>query len=234
MSTVAAAMRIPVAPANMTVSGLLLLPPGARRLMVLAHGAGAGMRHPFMEGLSQALAGIGLGSLRYQFPYMERGQRRPDSPALLVATVEAAVSAALAAAPHLPLLAGGKSLGGRMTSHAAAESGGGGAFSAVRGLVFFGFPLHPAGRPGCSRGAHLVRVPQPMLFLQGTRDALAEEALIRRVCADLKERATLHIVDGADHGFAVPKRLGMTAPQVIEGMAAVVSAWADRLPPSDR
>ncbi|MCZ2400604.1 MAG: dienelactone hydrolase family protein [Phycisphaerae bacterium] len=211
------------------VGALLLRPAGARWLLVLAHGAGAGMRHPFMETLSAALAEAKIATLRYQFPYMERGQRRPDPPATLVAAGRAAVAEAHRLAPDLPLLAGGKSLGGRITSQAAAAGDSAEAYRVVRGLVFFGFPLHAAGRPSVSRAAHLNDVAQPLLFLQGTRDALADLSLIRSVCAALGERATLHVVDGADHGFAVLKRSGRTADQVFGELAQSVRHWVDRL-----
>lgn len=222
-------LRVAVPALGIDVSALLLRPADARWLLVLAHGAGAGMRHPFMETLSAALAGVRIATLRYQFPYMERGQRRPDPPATLVAAVSAAVSEARRLAPDLPLLAGGKSLGGRMTSQAAATGSQGGGFERAAGLVFFGFPLHAAGRPSVSRAAHLKDVAQPLLFLQGTRDALADLSLIRSVCAALGERATLRVVDGADHGFAVLKRSGRTADQVFSELAQNVMLWADRL-----
>src|SRR5712671_290697 len=174
------------------VSALLVRPPDARLLYVLAHGAGAGMRHPFLEGMAQRLAERGIATLRYQFAYMEHGSRRPDPPAVAAATVRAAVEAAARAAPGLPLVAGGKSFGGRMTSSAQADA----ALPVVIGLVFLGFPLHPPGRPGIGRAGHLDQVAVPMLFLQGTRDEFAELALLRQVVAGLGERATLHLVEG--------------------------------------
>ena len=212
------------------VDALLLRPDGSSRLLVLAHGAGAGMRHPFMERLAEELAGCGVATLRYQFPYMQQQRKRPDSPAVLTATVRAALAAASKAAPDLPLLAGGKSLGGRMTSLAFAE-----ARSEVRsvmprvvGLVFVGFPLHPAGRTGRQRAEHLARVQAPMLFLQGTRDTLADLTLIRAVCAELPD-ATLHVVEGGDHSFHVLKRSGKTDADVLGELARTVTAWADGL-----
>ena len=207
------------------VTALLLRPAGARCLYVFAHGAGAGMQHRFMEATSALLAGHGIATLRYQFPYMEAGSRRPDSRATLLATVRAAVHAASAAAPDLPLLAGGKSMGGRMTSQAAAEA----PLAGVRGLVFFGFPLHPAGRPSTERADHLRNVRLPMLFLQGDRDKLAEPDLLRPVCAGLGERATLHLVPEADHSFHVPKRSGRSDDEVLAELAATVAQWSARL-----
>jgi len=203
------------------VSGLLLRPADARWLYVFAHGAGAGMRHRFMSAVAEALAERGVATLRYQFPYTEAGGRRPDPPGVLQATVRAAVAAAALAAPGLPLLAGGKSLGGRMTSSAAAKS----SLPGVRGLVFVGFPLHAPGRSGTERAEHLEQVGIPMLFLQGTRDALADLDLIRTVCDRLGPRATLHVVDGGDHSFAVLKRSGRSEDEVIEELADTIAAW---------
>lgn len=211
------------------VSALLLRPQNARWLLVLGHGAGAGMRHPFMENLAEELARAEIATMRYQFPYLEQrmGVRRraPDAPAVLAATVAAAVRAAVNAAPALPLLAGGKSLGGRMTSQAAAQ----GLLESVRGLVFFGFPLHPPKKPGVSRAEHLAKVPMPMLFLQGTRDALADLNLLRPVCAKLGNRATLHVIDSADHSFHVLKRSGKDDSAVLSELAETTASWADRL-----
>jgi hypothetical protein len=204
------------------VAALLLRPPGARWLYVFGHGAGAGMQHRFMEAASARLAAHGIASLRYQFPYMEAGVRRPDSRGTLMATVRAAVAAAAEAAPGLPLLAGGKSMGGRMASQAAAEA----PLSGVRGLVFFGFPLHPAGRPSTERADHLGNLLLPMLFLQGERDKLAEIDLLRPVCAELGERATLHVVPDADHGFHVPKRSGRGDDEVLAELAGTVAQWS--------
>ncbi len=177
------------------VSALLARPEGAPCLFVLGHGAGAGMRHAFMEAIAARLAARGIATFRYQFPYMERGRGGPDPQPVLLSTVRAAVLAAARAAPDLPLLAGGKSMGGRMTSMTAAES----ELDGVRGLVFFGFPLHAAGRPSAGRADHLENVRVPMLFLQGTRDKLAELDLLRPVCARLGGRASLHVVEGGDH-----------------------------------
>ena len=185
------------------VEGLLACPPGATCLLVLAHGAGAGMRHPFMGSAATELGARGIATLRYQFPYMQKKSRRPDSPVVLQATVRAATRAAAAAAPDLPLLAGGKSMGGRMTSLAAATE----PLDGVRGIVFFGFPLHAAGSPSDERGAHLSRVTVPMLFLQGTRDRLANLDLLRPLLAGIP-RATLKVFEGADHSFHAPKSAG--------------------------
>jgi predicted alpha/beta-hydrolase family hydrolase len=221
------------------VSAILERPEAARWLLVLGHGAGAGMRHRFMEAAAAALATHGIATFRYQFPYMEKRTARPDPQPVLLATVRSALAAAHAAAGDLPILAGGKSMGGRMTSLALAEkdagaSGVGGAgapaIPRVRGLVFFGFPLHPAGAPATSRADHLDRVAAPMLFLQGTRDKLAELGLLEPVIAQLGARATLHVVDDADHSFEVPKRTGRNAADVLEELAEVTAAWADGLP----
>lgn len=203
------------------VSALLLRPEEPTALLVLAHGAGAGMRHPFMAAVSERLWHRGVATLRYQFPYMEAGGGRPDRPAVAQATVRAAVDAAGAALPGSPLFAGGKSFGGRMTSQAAAADG----LPAVKGLVFFGFPLHPPGREGTDRAAHLAGVPLPMLFLQGTRDKLADLSLMRTVVDGLGPGALLHVVEGADHSFAVPGRSGRTGDQVLDELAAEAAEW---------
>jgi hypothetical protein len=203
------------------VSGILLRPPDAWAGYVLAHGAGAGMRHRFMESIAQALAGRGIATLRYQFPYVEAGTRRPDAPGVLEATVRAAVAKARESTPDLPLIAGGKSLGGRMTSNAMARR----PLEGVLGLVFLGFPLHPPKRPGVTRAEHLDRVESPMLFLQGTRDDLADLELITSVCGRLGSRTTLHVVEGADHSFSVLKRSGRSDAEVMEELALTVVQW---------
>jgi uncharacterized protein len=189
------------------------------------------MHHPFMEDLAEALAACRVATLRYQFPYMQEQRKRPDSPALLTATVRAAVITASETAPDLPLLAGGKSFGGRMTSLAIAEERSADSLRmpSLRGLVFFGFPLHPAGRPGIQRAEHLGRVQIPMLFLQGTRDALADLALLRPLCDTLVPLSTLHVIDGADHSFHVLKRFGKSDAEVITELARRVASWADVL-----
>lgn len=207
------------------VSALLLRPPRARCLYVLAHGAGAGMRHRFLEGIAGRLAQRRIATLRYQFPYMEAGRKRPDVPRVLMETVRSAVATAARRARGLPLLAGGKSLGGRMTSRAAAAE----PLPGVAGLVFLGFPLHAPGRSSDERGAHLSDVTVPMLFLQGTRDKLADLELMRPLCRRLGRRAKLHVVEDGDHSFHLPKRSGRTDDDGLEELAGAVDAWAARL-----
>lgn len=207
------------------VSGLLRIPTGATSLLVLAHGAGAGMEHPFMGAMAEALADRRVGTLRFQFPYMEAGRKRPDRPPVAMAAVRAAVGSAREHGPGLRLLAGGKSFGGRMTSSAAAEA----PLPGVEGLVFLGFPLHAAGRPGTERAGHLARVDRPMLFVQGTRDRLADLELLRPVLDDLGDRARLHVVDGADHSFRVLKRSGRTEEEVRNEVADAVAGFAGSL-----
>jgi predicted alpha/beta-hydrolase family hydrolase len=207
------------------VSALLDRPDAARWLMVLGHGAGAGMRHRFMEAAAASLASRHIATLRYQFPYVENRASRPDPQPILLATVRSAVEAARAAAGDLPLLAGGKSMGGRMTSLAFAKE----PLSGVQGIVFFGFPLHPAGASDTARAEHLERVTVPMLFLQGTRDKLAELELLRPVIERLGPRAALHVVEGADHSFEMLKRSGRSANDVLEELTRTVAAWAERV-----
>ena len=209
------------------VSAVFMRPENARWLMVLAHGAGAGMRQAFMAGLAQSLAEHGIASFRYQFPYMEQGKRAPDSQPILLATVRSAVTAAREHGRDLPLLAGGKSLGGRMTSTAASQE----ALPGVQGIVFFGFPLHAPGKPSDERGEHLFKVRLPMLFLQGTRDNLADLALLRPLCDRLQAQGQvrLHVIDGADHSFHVPKKSGRTDEDVLEELGKVVANWASNL-----
>ena len=203
------------------VSGILLHPPGAWAMYVLAHGAGAGMRHRFMESIAQALAARGIATLRYQFPDVKAGNRRPDPPGVLEATVRAAVAKARECTPDLPVIAGGKSLGGRMTSNAVARR----PLEGVLGLAFLGFPLHPARQPAVTRAEHLDRVESPMLFLQGTRDDLADLELITSVCGRLGRKATLHVVEGADHSFSVLKRSGRSDTEVMESLADTIAEW---------
>ena len=207
------------------VSGLLQTPPGARACYVLAHGAGAGMDHPFMAAVAAELAPRGIATLRYQFPAMERGAGRPDPPHLAQATVRAAAAAARRLLPDLPLIAGGKSFGGRMTSQAQASA----PLQGVRGLAFLGFPLHPAGRPSQDRAKHLFAVQIPMLFLQGRRDALATLDQLQALCAALGARATLKLFQDADHSFHVPARTGRTDAQVRGEMLDALAAWIDGL-----
>ena len=206
------------------VSALLARPTNARWLLVLAHGAGAGMTHPFMENLSAELAAVGVATFRYQFPYMEQRRRVPDSPAMLTATVTAAVRAAKNAAPDLPLLAGGKSMGGRTTSQAEAQH----SLDGVHGLVFFGFPLHPPNRVGTKRAEHLAKVTLPMLFLQGTRDTFADLKLLRPICAKLAPLGALHIIEFADHSFHVLKSSKRTDADVLRELAETTASWSDQ------
>ena len=204
-----------------TVSALLCRPERARACYVLAHGAGAGMNHSFMASVSDGLAQRGVATLRYQFPFMERGSKRPDSAPLAHTTVRAAVALASSLTPELPLFAGGKSFGGRMTSQAQSEA----ALAQVRGLIFLGFPLHPAKKPSQERAAHLARVGCPMLFVQGTRDELADTELIQQVAHQLGERATLHLFADADHSFHVRARSGQTDQQVLDLMLDAIVDW---------
>ena len=208
-----------------SVSGLLLRPNAAKALYLFAHGAGAGMTHKAMESNAQGLAERGIATLRFQFPYMEKGSRRPDPPRIAHATVRAAAAEAARLVPELPLFAGGRSFGGRMTSQAQAET----PLPGVRGLAFLGFPLHPAGKPGIERAEHLSRVQVPMLFVSGERDALAELGLLRPVVADLGERATLHLVANADHSFKVAAKSGRTAAEAEADALDAVASWMLRL-----
>ena len=204
-----------------SVSGLLQAPRDARACLVLAHGAGAGMEHPFMAAVAAGLAGRGVATLRYQFPYMERGAKRPDAPALAQAAVRAAVDEAARLVPALPLFAGGKSFGGRMTSQAQSLS----PLAGVRGLVFLGFPLHPPGKASDERGRHLLDVKVPMLFLQGSRDDFADMALLAPLVERLGARAMLKVLADADHSFHVPARSGRKDAEVREEMLAAVAGW---------
>ncbi len=208
---------------GLRVSALLQAPLRARACFVLAHGAGAGMAHPFMTAIAAGLTERGIATLRYQFPYMERGGKRPDAPALAQATVRAAVAEAQQLLPDLPLIAGGKSFGGRMTSQAQAAS----PLPGVRGLAFLGFPLHAAGRPSHDRGQHLFDIKIPMLFLQGTRDALAGLPELQPLCDALGSRATLKLFQDADHSFHVPARSGRTDAEVRSEMLDALAAWID-------
>jgi hypothetical protein len=201
---------------------ILVRPPDARALYVLAHGAGAGMRHRFLQEMADALAAQAIATFRFEFPYATAGRKRPDPPALLEATVRGAVAAAQEAARGLPILAGGKSMGGRMTTQAEARD----PIDGVRGVVLLGFPLHAAGAPSSARGEHLVRVGVPALFLQGTRDKLADLALLRPL---LPPSAELRVIDGADHGFHVPKSSGKSDADVVRELAAEIAAFAARI-----
>jgi len=205
------------------VSGLLLAPSGARASFVLAHGAGAGMAHPFMAAVANGLAERGIATLRFQFPYMERRSKRPDPPAVAHAAVRAAVTEAQRLLPGLPLVAGGKSFGGRMTSQAHAAL----PLPCVRCIAFLGFPLHPAGKPSDERAQHLFGVKIPMLFLQGGRDNLADLALLRPLVARLGPRSTLKVFDDADHSFHVPARTGRKDADVLAEMLDALAGWID-------
>ena len=212
-------------PGSSSVTALLLRPANAKSLLVLAHGAGAGMSHPFLAKLANELAAFGVGTLRYQFPYVQERRRVPDSPAVLTATVAAAVRTAAKATPGLPLFAGGKSMGGRMSSQAAAQ----GLLPDVRGLVFFGFPLHPPNRPGTQRADHLFQVKVPMLFLQGTRDNFADLKLLQPIVTKLGDRATLQLFDNTDHSFHLAKIAGRSEAEVLRELAHTTASWAERL-----
>jgi predicted alpha/beta-hydrolase family hydrolase len=213
-------LRIAVPPGGST-SGLLQVPDKAQACYVFAHGAGAGMDHAFMAAVAQGLAERSIASLRFNFPFMEQGSKRPDTPAVAHAAIRAAVAEAAQRLPGVPLFAGGKSFGGRMTTQAQAAE----PLPGVKGIVLPGFPLHPAGKPSTERAAHLSDVRIPMLFLQGTRDALADLDLIRETTASLGKRATLHVVDGADHAFHVLVRSGRNDAQVREELLDTMSAW---------
>ena len=203
------------------VSGLLQSPQKPRACLVLAHGAGAGMKHPFMAAVAEGLASRGVATLRYQFPYMERGAKRPDPPKIAQAAVRAAVAEAARELPGLPLFAGGKSFGGRMSSQAQAAE----PLSGVRGLAFLGFPLHPPGKASDERGAHLLEVKIPMLFLQGARDDFAELALLKPMVDRLGARAMLKLFADADHSFHVPARSGRKDAEVREEMLDALAGW---------
>jgi predicted alpha/beta-hydrolase family hydrolase len=209
------------------VSGLLQAPPDARACYVFAHGAGAGMAHPFMAAAAKGLAERGIATLRFQFPYMERGSKRPDTPKVAQATVRAAVAEASRLMPGIALFAGGKSFGGRMTSQAQSAS----PLPGVRGLVFLGFPLHPAGRPSDERAQHLFEVGVPMLFLQGTRDGLADLQLVQALAERLGSRATLKLFQDADHSFHVPARTGRKDAEVMTDLSAALAGWIETLTP---
>jgi uncharacterized protein len=210
-----------------TIAGLFQSPQNARACLVLAHGAGAGMTHSFLETFAAEACERGIATVRYQFPFMEEGRKRPDPPSLAHAAVRAAAAEALRLSPNLPLVAGGKSFGGRMTSQAQALS----PLPGVKGLVFLGFPLHAAGRPARTRAEHLSAVTIPMLFLQGTRDALADLEQLKPVVEELGDRATLKLFDGADHAFHVPRRTGKTDADVRQEMLDTLVRWIEGLDP---
>ena len=208
-----------------SVSALLILPPQARACFVFAHGAGAGMTHPFMEAVATGLAERGVATLRYQFPYMEKASKRPDPPGIAQAAVRAAVAEAGRHCVNLRLIAGGKSFGGRMTSQAQAAA----PLAGVRGLAFLGFPLHPAGKPSSDRAKHLADVRIPMLFMQGTRDNLAEVSLLEPVVKSLGPSASLHRVEGADHSFHVPARSGRKDSEVMDEILDAFANWIEAI-----
>ncbi len=208
-----------------SVSALLIRPAEAKALYVFAHGAGAGMVHKAMASNAEGLAARGIATLRYQFPYMEKDSKRVDPPKIAHAAVRAALAEASRLAPDLPLFAGGRSFGGRMTSQAQADS----PLPSVRGLAFLGFPLHPAGKPGVERAEHLSRVHVPMLFISGERDALAVLDLLKPVVARLGERATLHVVAHADHSLKVPAKSGRTPADAEAEALDAMAAWMSGL-----
>jgi predicted alpha/beta-hydrolase family hydrolase len=208
------------------VSALLNRPSQARACFVFAHGAGAGMTHAFMEAVADGLCERGVATLRYQFPYMEKGSKRPDAPAVAHAAVRAAVAEAARRCKGLPLIAGGKSFGGRMTSQAQAAT----PLEGVHGLAFFGFPLHPAGKPSSDRAKHLGDIRIPMLFLQGSRDSLAELSLLEPVVKSLKRLASLHVVKDADHSFHVPARSGRKDSEVMNEILDAFANWVGAIP----
>ncbi|MGH8727700.1 MAG: alpha/beta hydrolase family protein [Burkholderiales bacterium] len=217
--------RVTISVEDAHISALLQTPANARACYVLAHGAGGGMTHPFIAAVAEGLAQRGIATLRYQFPYMERGSKRPDAPKLAQATVRAAVAEMSRLAPELALTAGGKSFGGRMTSQAQAAS----PLPGVRGIAFLGFPLHPAGRPSGERGKHLLDVRIPMLFMQGTRDQLADLEFLRPLVEQLGERASLKLFADADHSFRVPARSGRKDAEVRAEMLDALADWTDRV-----
>jgi uncharacterized protein len=213
-------LKLQVDSAN-EVSALLLRPAAARACYVFAHGAGAGMTHPSMEKVAAGLCERGVATLRYQFPYMEKGGKRPDLPPVAHATVRAAVAEAARCCSGLALFAGGRSFGGRMTSQAQATT----PLPGVHGLAFLGFPLHPAGKPSDARARHLSEIHVPMLFIQGTRDQLAEPQLLEPVVKRLGASALLHPVQEADHSFHVLVRSGRTDSDVMSEVVATLSDW---------
>ncbi len=220
-------LRFLVSNTSREVSAILVRPKNPQWLIALAHGAGAGIRHEFMVGIAQILAKNAIASFRYNFPYMESGKRTPDNQRVLVETVRRAIDSARERYGGLPLIAGGKSLGGRMTSTAASEE----ALPGVQGIVFFGFPLHAPGKPSNERGEHLFRVQVPMLFLQGTRDSFADPNMLLPLINRLHEKghAKIHTIDGGDHSFHMLKRSGRTDLDVLEELGAIVRDWASTL-----
>jgi hypothetical protein len=221
-ASMAAAQTITIAiDQSQGVSGLWQTPPAARACLVLAHGAGAGMTHKSMAAIADGLAQRGIATLRYQFPYMERGSKRPDPPPVAHAAARAAAAAAAQLGGHLPLFAGGRSFGGRMTSQAQAKA----PIVGVRGLVFFAFPLHPPGKPATERAEHLADVSLPMLFLQGTYDEFAKIDLLRATVAGLGDRATLKLFDDANHSFHVPAKTGRKDADLLAEILDTAAEW---------
>lgn len=217
--------KILIAVGDERISGLLIRPPAAKALYLFAHGAGAGMSHKAMESNAQGLASRGIATLRYQFPFMEKGSRRPDPPRIAHLAVRAAAAMASALAPDLPLIAGGRSFGGRMTSQAHALD----PLAGVRGLAFLGFPLHPAGKPGVERAEHLLSIQTPMLFVQGDRDALAERGLLDGMVGKLGPNATLHFISDADHSFKVAAKSGRTPAEVEAEILDTMVNWIEEI-----
>jgi predicted alpha/beta-hydrolase family hydrolase len=215
-------LKFTATPEKGEVSAILMRPDEATHLLVLGHGASSNMRTPMLQAIAEAMAEEGVATFRYNFPYSENRRGR-DSKDVCTATIRSAIQAAQAAAPGLPVLAGGHSFSGRMTSTAASEA----PLEGVKGLVFFAFPLHPPGDPSTKRAEHLSQVPVPMLFLSGTRDALGELELLRPTVENLGERATLHLLDTADHSFKILKRSRQSTEDVFAEMARVVREWAD-------
>jgi hypothetical protein len=213
--------KLRIAVGGEQVSALFLRPADAKAIYLFAHGAGAGMTHKAMESNAQGLAERGIATLRYQFPYMEKGSRRPDPPKVAHAAVRAAAAEASRIAPDLSLFAGGRSFGGRMTSQAQAKD----PLPRVRGLAFLGFPLHPAGKPAIDRADHLADIRIPMLFVSGDRDALAELDLLKGVVAGLGERATLRLVAYADHSFKVAAKSGRTSAAAEAEALDALAGW---------
>jgi predicted alpha/beta-hydrolase family hydrolase len=228
MSTVIQNIKFTASKSSGEVSGILIIPDKAKFLLVFGHGAGAGMKHPFMRTVSNYLADEGIATLRYNFPYTEKKIKRPDPAPILMETVRSAVKAASEYAGDIPLLAGGKSLGGRMTSMAASNPDNppkADGMEKVKGIVFFGFPLHAPGKPSNERAEHLYNVKVPMLFLQGTRDKLADLDLLKPVIKKLGDKATLHIIEGADHSFHLLKSSGRSDEDVLKELAKKVAEW---------
>jgi predicted alpha/beta-hydrolase family hydrolase len=225
MSTQVTEHRFVVTESSGEVSGILVRPASARALYVFGHGAGAGMRHVFMETAAERLTALNIATFRYNFPFMEAGRGRPNDASILVKAVRSAVTEAASLEPDLPLFAGGKSMGGRMTSTAASKQ----SLPGVLGLAFFGFPLHAPGRDSDERGTHLSDVGLPMLFLQGTRDRLAKLNLLEPLLERVKPRPTLHVVEGADHSFHVTKKSGRTDDEVLDEMCLRISGWISEL-----